>query len=61
VFADRSGARVIESEQYLYDACEYVLGNPARAGLCDRAEEWSWSYSSYGRAANVPRTQSSTG
>lgn len=52
VFASRFSARVIESEQYLYDACEYVLLNPVRAGLCDRIEDWRWSYSSFGLAAS---------
>jgi putative transposase len=47
VFAERFSARLIESEAYLYDACAYVLVNPVRAGLCDRAEDWPWSYSSY--------------
>lgn len=50
VFADRFSSRAIEGEEYLYDACAYVLLNPVRAGLCDRAGEWRWSYSSYGPA-----------
>ena len=48
VFAERFSARLIESEAYLYDACAYVLVNPVRAGLCDRVEDWPWSYSRYG-------------
>jgi putative transposase len=48
VFADRFAARVIESEEYLYDACAYVLLNPVKAGLCDRVEDWPWSHSRYG-------------
>ena len=51
VFAERFSARLIESEAYLYDACAYVLVNPVRAGLCDRVEDWSWSYSRYGADA----------
>jgi REP element-mobilizing transposase RayT len=50
VFAERFAARKIESEAYLYDACSYVLLNPVRAGLCDRVEEWPWSYSRFGVA-----------
>jgi putative transposase len=50
VFADRFSARSIESEEYLFDACAYVLLNPVRAGVCRIAEEWPWSYSVYGRA-----------
>ena len=37
VFAERFQARVIESEEYLFDACEYVFQNPVAAGLCDAA------------------------
>jgi REP-associated tyrosine transposase len=48
VFAERFQARVIESEEYLYDACAYVALNPVRAGLCDAAEEWPWTYCRYG-------------
>ena len=48
VFAGRFSARVIEDEAYLYDACAYVVLNPVKAGLCDRVEEWPWSYSSFG-------------
>lgn len=47
VFAERFSVRLIESEAYLYDACAYVLVNPVRAGLCDRVEDWPWSYSRY--------------
>jgi putative transposase len=48
VFAGRFSARAIVSETYLREACSYVLANPVRAGLCDRAEDWPWSYSRYG-------------
>ncbi len=51
VFAERFSARLIESEAYLYDACAYVLVNPVRAGLCDRIEDWPWSYCRYGSDA----------
>lgn len=44
VFAERFQARVIESEEYLYDSCAYVFQNPVQAGLCDRSEDWPWSY-----------------
>lgn len=45
VFAERFSARLIQSEEYLHDACAYVLLNPVRAGLCERAEDWPWSFS----------------
>lgn len=51
VFAERFSARVIDGETYLYEACAYVLLNPVRAGMCERVEDWPWSYSSYGLAA----------
>jgi len=47
LFAERYFARSIEDEQYLYEACSYVLLNPVRARLCDRVEEWPWSYSRF--------------
>ena len=52
VFAGRFGSRVIEGEEYLFDACTYVLLNPVRAGLCERVEDWPWSYSSFGLSAS---------
>jgi REP element-mobilizing transposase RayT len=51
LFAERFSARLIESEDYLFDACAYVVLNPVKAGLCLRPEDWPWSYSRYGVAA----------
>ncbi len=48
LFADRFTSRVIEGERYLHDTCQYVVENPARAGLCDAAEPWPWAHSRYG-------------
>jgi putative transposase len=48
VFAGRFMARAIDSEEYLFEACAYVVLNPVRAGLCDRVGEWPWSYCSFG-------------
>ena len=48
LFADRFSTRVIDSEEYLYEACAYVLLNPVKAGLCRRVEDWPWSYSRIG-------------
>ena len=47
LFADRFSARLIEDETYLYAACGYVILNPVKAGLCERASDWPWSYSRY--------------
>ena len=49
LFGARFGSRVIETEAYLYEACRYVLENPVRAGLCERAEDWPWSGSRWGK------------
>jgi putative transposase len=51
LFSERFTSRLIESEDYLYDACVYVLLNPVKAGLCGRIEDWRWSWSRYGLAA----------
>jgi putative transposase len=48
LFAERFSARSIESEEYPYDACDYVLLNPVKAGLCEQTEDWPWSWSRYG-------------
>ena len=43
VFESRFSSRVVERESHLKNACNYVLENPVRAGLCARAEDWAWS------------------
>jgi REP element-mobilizing transposase RayT len=43
VFESRFAARVIEDESHFESAARYVLNNPVRAQLCDRAEDWPWS------------------
>jgi REP element-mobilizing transposase RayT len=48
LFAGRFSARGIADEAYLYDACSYVVLNPVKAGLCERVEDWPWSYSRFG-------------
>ena len=48
LFGDRFAARVLESEEYLAAACRYVVLNPVRAGLCERAADWPWSASRFG-------------
>jgi REP element-mobilizing transposase RayT len=49
LFGDRFAARVIDRETHLAAACEYVVQNPVRAGLCERAEDWPWSASRHAR------------
>ncbi len=43
LFQGRFDLRVIESEEYLSVACEYVWNNPVKAGLCATAADWPWS------------------
>ena len=43
LFGDRFAAFFIRDDEHLANACEYVLNNPVRAGLCKRAEDWRWS------------------
>ena len=51
LFAERFSTRSIESEEYLYEACAYVLLNPVKAGLCERPDQWPWSSSAFGLVA----------
>ena len=48
LFGDRFATRVIEDEDYLAEACRYVINNPVRAGLCERASDWPWNGCRYG-------------
>ncbi len=48
LFAGRFTSRVIEGERYLHEACQYVVENPVRAGICDSAEDWPWAHSRHG-------------
>jgi REP element-mobilizing transposase RayT len=43
LFGSRYSAFVIDSEDHLTASCLYVLENPVRAGLCERASDWPWS------------------
>jgi REP element-mobilizing transposase RayT len=47
LFGDRFASRVVRDEQHLINVCAYVVQNPVRAGLCDRAVEWPWSHSRF--------------
>ena len=48
LFADRFAARAIDDETYLLQACQYVIENPVRAGICSSADEYPWVHSRYG-------------
>ena len=42
VFEGRFSSRVVDGESHFENACNYVLENPVRAGLCARVEDWPW-------------------
>jgi REP element-mobilizing transposase RayT len=43
LFQERYWSHVIATEGDLSAAVLYILGNPVRAGICGRPEEWRWS------------------
>jgi putative transposase len=44
LFGDRYASWIVDSEEHLGAAVEYVRQNPVRAGLCRRAADWPWSW-----------------
>jgi REP element-mobilizing transposase RayT len=43
LFADRFASFVLRDEEHFARACEYILQNPVKAGVCKRAADWPWS------------------
>jgi REP element-mobilizing transposase RayT len=43
LFEGRFVAYVIDSDDHLEAACNYVIDNPVRAGLCTDRSQWAWS------------------
>ena len=43
LFQGRSEVRVVQDEEHLANACEYVWKNAVRVGLCDAAADWPWN------------------
>ena len=52
LWGDRFALWHVDDEEHLRAACEYVRNNPLRAGLCERAEDWPWSWSRYASSAS---------
>jgi REP-associated tyrosine transposase len=52
VFAERFQTRVLDGEERVFETCAYVLLNLVKARLCERVEDWPWSYSRYGLGAS---------
>ena len=42
LYQERFHARVIRDDEHLVNACEYVLDNAVRAGLCTTRDDWPW-------------------
>ena len=49
LFQARYVSLPIEDERYAEVLVRYVRDNPVRAGLCERASDWLWSWSGLGR------------
>jgi REP element-mobilizing transposase RayT len=43
LFESRFRARLVERDEHLRNACEYVRNNPVAVGLVERADDWPWS------------------
>jgi len=39
----------LRNDQELQEKTSYILMNPVRKGLCERAEDWMWVYRPNGR------------
>jgi REP-associated tyrosine transposase len=44
LFGARYDTWLMRDQQHFDATVRYVLNNPVRAGLCERASEWRWSY-----------------
>jgi REP element-mobilizing transposase RayT len=43
VFRNRFFSGLVEGDEHLLETCRYIVLNPVRAGICERAEDWRWS------------------
>jgi putative transposase len=61
IFSDRYSAYIVRDEHHLEEACGYIAANPVKAGLCQGAADWPWTWiagsafpSGFRRAVPVP-------
>ena len=55
IFQGRFKAILVQAESYLLEISRYVVLNPVRAGMTQKAEEWPWSsYRATGGLADRP-------
>ncbi len=52
LWGDRFALWQLRDEAHLRATCLYVVRNPVRAGLCESAADWPWSWSRFGVAAD---------
>jgi putative transposase len=43
VYQGRFKSFLVEEDEHFLTVCRYVEGNPLRAGMCGRVEQWRWS------------------
>ncbi len=43
IFQGRFKAILVDKDNYLLEICRYVVLNPVRAGIVEKAGQWSWS------------------
>ncbi|MDD5773098.1 MAG: transposase [bacterium] len=55
IFQGRYKAIVIERDSYLLEVSRYVVLNPVRAGMVEKAKKWNWS--SYNSTAGLKTTE----
>jgi len=48
LWGDRFALWQVRDDDHLQATCRYVLLNPVRAGLCERAADWEWTWSRFG-------------
>jgi REP element-mobilizing transposase RayT len=53
LFGRRYTSNELTTDQYLLEACRYVVLNPVRAGVCSHPARWEWS--SYRASARLAR------
>ena len=58
LFGDRYGATLIESDRSFWNAVDYVLQNPVRAGIVGSYEEWPWAGAAHLSTSRHPETSS---
>jgi len=52
LWGDRFALWQIRDDAHLRATCRYVLLNPVRARLCERATDWEWSWSRFEPSAD---------